>query len=462
MPDGIDTGASPLFWPMARLTGAYRNGELSPVDVADETIARIDQFNPDLNAYLTRLDDLMREQARAAETAYKDGTAGPLSGVPVSIKDTFAVAGARTTYGSHFFKDNISDADSGLVARLRAAGAIFTGKTNTAEFGQSATTDNRLGPDAGNAWDPARTPGGSSGGAASSVAAGLATVGLGADGGGSIRIPAAFSGLFGFKPTHGLCADENGSVAMTEFVCPGPLARSVGDARVFMDVIAEQPFARQSVAKSLKIAWCPAPEGRAVDPGVAAATAAAILKLQDLGHEVVETDLPIGDWKDVFGPLVLAVEGRERGHFLDQAPDMLTDYERVSLEAAKSLTPEDVQTAARSLAEFRTRLDRFFSDFDAIVTPATATPAFPLGQRPEIIDGRQVSELWGAVPFTAPFNVAGTPGASVPCGLVDGLPIGMQVIAGRGRDQLVLDLSEDLEEAFAFDDTAMRQRWAVP
>jgi len=462
MPDGIDPGASPLFWPVATLTAAYGRGDVSPVDVAEQVIARIDRFNPALSAYLTRTDDQMRAQATAAERAYRDGTAGPLSGVPVSIKDTFAVSGVRTTYGSHFYRDNISDDDSGLIQRLRAAGAMFTGKTNTAEFGQSATTDNRLGPDTANPWDTARTPGGSSGGGAASVAAGLATLGLGADGGGSIRIPAAFSGLFGFKPTHGLCADENGSVAMTEFVCPGPLARNVDDARVFMEVIAEQSLARQSVGKNLKIAWCAAPEGRAVDPGVAAATAAAVLKLQDLGHEVVETDLPIGDWKDVFGPLVLAVEGRERGHLLDEAPDMLTDYERVSLEAAKSLTPEGVQTAARGLEDFRDRLDRFLADFDAIVTPATATPAFPLGQRPEIIDGRQVSELWGAVPFTAPFNVAGTPGASVPCGLVDGLPIGLQVIAGRGRDQLVLDLSEDLEEAFAFDDTIMRRRWATP
>ena len=457
-----ETGDSPLFWPIHRLLDAYRSGALSPVEVTDEVLARIEAFNPALNAYLTRMDDIAREQARIAEAAYRKGEAGPLSGVPVSIKDTFAVTGVRTTYGSHFFRDNISDADSGLIARLRASGAVFTGKTNTAEFGQSATTDNRLGADAGNAWDETRTPGGSSGGAASSVAAGLASVGLGADGGGSIRIPAAFTGLFGFKPTHGLCADENGCVAMTEFVCPGPLARSVDDARRFMEIIAEKDYSRQAVDKGLKVAWCKAPEGRPVDPALAAVVEAAVSKIADLGHEIVETDLPVGNWKDIFGPLVLAVEHHERGDLLERGAEHLTDYERETLEAALSITPDDVRKAQNDLAAFRSRLDNFFDDFDAIVTPTTATTAFELGQRPTVVDDRGVSELWGAFPFTPQFNVGGTPGVSLPCGLSDGLPVGLQVIAKQGSDHFLLNLSADLEEALAFDASAMTRKWALP
>jgi Asp-tRNA(Asn)/Glu-tRNA(Gln) amidotransferase A subunit family amidase len=196
MPDRDD---SPLYWPIGRLTAAFAAGELSPVELIEEVIARIDRFDPLLHAYLGRLDAAARDQALAAETAYRDGEAGPLAGIPVSIKDTFPLAGAVTTFGSAIYADNLTESDSGVVRRLRVAGAVFPGKTNVAEFGQSATTDNLLGAEARNPWDTARTPGGSSGGAAASVAAGLAVAAIGADGGGSIRIPAGFTGLFGLK-----------------------------------------------------------------------------------------------------------------------------------------------------------------------------------------------------------------------------------------------------------------------
>ena len=163
---------SPLYWPIASLIGAYREGRLSPVEVANEVLARIDRLNPSLHAYLVRFDDLTHQQAREAEAAYRAGRALPLSGVPVSIKDTFPLAGAVTTFGSVVHRHNLTQQDSGVVRRLRASGAVFTGKTNTAEFGQSATSDNRLGPEAANPWDTTRTLGGSSGGAAVSVAAG--------------------------------------------------------------------------------------------------------------------------------------------------------------------------------------------------------------------------------------------------------------------------------------------------
>ena len=175
---------SPICWPIASLIEAYREGLLSPVEVADEVLARSDRLNPSLHAYLVRFDELTRGQAREAEAAYRAGRALPLSGVPVSIKDTFPLAGAVTTFGSAVHRQNHTQHDSGVVRRLRASGAMFTGKTNTAEFGQSATSDNRLGPEACNPWDTTRTLGGSSGGAAVSVAAGLASVALAADGGG--------------------------------------------------------------------------------------------------------------------------------------------------------------------------------------------------------------------------------------------------------------------------------------
>jgi Asp-tRNA(Asn)/Glu-tRNA(Gln) amidotransferase A subunit family amidase len=251
MPDGL----SPLFWPVAELVAAYRRGDLSPVDVAEEAIVRIERFNLLLNAVLARLDEQARRQAKAAEQAYRDGTPGPLSGVPVSVKDTFFLAGAVTTFGSALYRDHVADHDSGVVRRLRAAGAMFTGKTNAAEFGQSGTTDNRLGEDCRNPWDLTRTTGGSSGGAVASVAAGLANVAVGADGGGSIRIPAAFTGLFGLKPTYGLVPDEDGFSAMSDFICAGPFAWRVADARVVLGVLADTGYPRRATPRGLRIAW---------------------------------------------------------------------------------------------------------------------------------------------------------------------------------------------------------------
>lgn len=453
-------GLSPLFWPIAELVASYRRGDLSPVDVAEEAIARIERFNPLLNAVLARLDDQARRQAMAAERAYRDGTPGPLGGVPVSVKDTFYLEGAVTTFGSALYRDHVADHDSGVVRRLRAAGAMFTGKANAAEFGQSGTTDNRLGDECRNPWDLTRTTGGSSGGAVASVAAGLANVAVGADGGGSIRIPAAFTGLFGLKPTFGLVADENGFRAMSDFIAAGPFAWRVADARVVLGVLAETGYPRQATPRGLRIAWCPRPEGRPVDPELAQVVRNAVDTLSGLGHEVSEVDLDLAGWREAFGPLVLAEEGRERGHLLATAADQLSDYERVSLEAARELTGQDIASARQRHDAYRQHMRGLFESFDVITTPTTAVPAFPVGERPETIAGQRVGKLWGAFPFTVPFNVSGQPAASIPCGFAASLPVGLQIVARDGNEGLLLDLAEDLEEALDFDRRAVQKQWS--
>lgn len=462
MPDSAHAHDSPLYWPIAKLIAAYQDRSLSPVEVFNEAEARADAFNSDMNVYVTRMSDLARTQAEAAERAYRNHSAGPLAGVPVSIKDAFEVKGYLTTYGSLKYRDHISTQDTGTAKRIRGSGAVMTGKTNTAEFGQSATTDNLLGPDTTNAWDPTRTSGGSSGGAASSVAAGLVSVGLGSDGGGSIRIPAGFSGVFGFKPSYGLVKDEGGGSAMDDFVCPGPLARSVDDARRLLNVLADRAFTRKSSGSGLKIAVCAAPEGRPVIAGVQDMFARTVQRLGQTGHQLIEADVPVAGWKDVFGPLVLYDELRERGQYLDQDLGELTDYERVTLEAAKSLSDQQIEDAKKMLLAYRARFDEYLNQFDAIVTPTNSVPAFPIGQRPLEIEGRQVSELWGAFPFTAPFNVAGTPAASLPCGLVDDLPVGLQVVMKQGHDEALLNLCEDFEDAIRFDNSPLKARWHLP
>ncbi|MFL5818812.1 MAG: amidase [Conexibacter sp.] len=447
---------------MSELVAAYRRRDLSPVEVTEEALTRIAELDRELHAFQTVTAGLAREQALQAEAAYGRGETAPLLGVPVSVKDVFDVRGVVTTLGSLVHRGDVAESDSGVVRRLRAAGAVITGKTNTAEFGQSATTENLLGADTRNPWDSARTPGGSSGGAAASVAAGLSTLAIGSDGGGSIRIPAAFTGLFGLKPTHGLCLDEGHFRAMTDFSSPGPLAWRTADARVLLGVLADRSYPARPVARALRIAWCPQPEGRPVDRGVADLAAEAVVALEGLGHEVVATELPLAGWADIFGPLVLADEHRERGHLLDADPAQLTDYARRALEAGRALDPAEVERARRDLPRFRGRIAGLFAHFDVLVTPTTAVPAFPLGERPRVIDGTRVDGLWGAVPFAVPFSVAGIPAATVPCRLSDGLPVGVQLAAPPLAEQLLLDVSAQLEEALAFDATPVVERWALP
>lgn len=447
--------------PAHRLIDLYRKREASPADVLRAALDRIQGCEPELAAMVTVLEETALLAARKAEEAWRSGAAGPLAGVPISIKDTFDIAGCVTTRGSRVHARHVAFEDSGVVRRLRAAGAVFIGKTNTAEFGQSATSENRLGRVTRNPWDLEKTPGGSSGGAAVSVAAGYVPLALGADGGGSIRIPAAMTGVFGFKPSYGLCPDEGGFRAMSDFACAGPLSHSVADARLFLSVLAERKFERAKQGAK-RIAYCPAPEGRPVHPGIRRAIEAVANVLANMGHEVEATELDLSGWNDTFGPLVLAEEWRERGHLAAYCEQDLTDYERATLEAAGSLSVEQVAAARRHHEQYRARIAGLFGQYDLLLTPTTASPAFAIGERPTEIDGRRVGRLWGAFPFTSPFNVAGTPAAAIPCDLVDGLPVSAQLVAAPGRDGALLDLCEDLEEALGFQERVAAAMSAEP
>lgn len=432
------------------LIAAYQKQTLSPVEVFRQALKRVEDVDGKMGAMLLTMADSGMAQAKDAEIAWRNGTAGPLAGVPISIKDTFDIAGYVTTRGSRLHRHQVALEDSGVVRRLKASGALFVGKTNTAEFGQSATNENLLGPVVRNPWNLAMTPGGSSGGAAASVAAGYVPLAIGADGGGSIRIPAALTGLFGFKPTYGLCLDEGGFRAMSDFCCAGPLSQCVSDARLFLAVLGEKSFVRHHSNKAMRIGFCPAPEGRPVHPGIRAALVSTAKLLGDLGHDITEVNPDFKGWAEAFGPLVLAEEWRERGHLLDRFKDEFTDYELSSLIAGSKLTPEVVAQARVLHQQYRARIAAMFEQFDFLLTPTVASPAFEIGQRPTQIDGKPVGRIWGAFPFTAAFNVAGTPAAAIPCGLVDGLPVSAQLVAPCGRDSELLDLAESLEEALNF------------
>ena len=461
MPENYNN-ESPLFWSIDCLKDAYRRGEISPVEVLEESILRAEEYNPYLNAYLERLDEQARLQAKKAEKIFLDHSKEipSLCGIPISIKDTFELKGSFTTYGSAYFRENFTKKDHDLVKRLRSSGAVFTGKTNTPEFAQSATTENRLGDDARNPWDTSLTPGGSSGGAAATVAAGLVTAAIGADGGGSIRIPASFTGLFGFKPTYGLCKYKKGLKAMSEFIAPGPLTRSVGDARIILEVLANYSYSHESLNKQrLRVAWCPMPGKNPVDSQIAKIVEEAVYKLAALGHEIKEIEIPVEGWNEAFDTLVLAEEHRERGYLLEEAPELLTDYEHKSLEAGCKITEENVEMARLAHREYRQKFQKFFNDFDVLATPVTASTAFKIGQRPLKVNDQKVKWLWGAFPFTSPFNVSGNPAASIPCGISESLPVGLQLIGRWNAEELLLNLSEDLEEELEFDDSQVRKKW---
>ncbi|CAB4365408.1 MAG: amidase [Actinobacteria bacterium] len=451
---------SPITWPVRELVAAFTARELSPVEVATEALDRIAALDPELHAFVTIDRSMTLQQAQQSEQAYRTGNPRALEGIPISVKDAFHISGLPTTLGSLHHLNDIATMDSGVVRRLRASGAVFTGKTNTAEFGQSATTDNLLGPDTLNPWDPSRTSGGSSGGAAASVAAGLSALAVGSDGGGSVRIPAAFCGLFGIKPTRGRCPDEGGFRAMTDFVSPGPLAWTAADARPLLEVLSGRHYPRR-LLRPLVIGYCAQPEGRPVHPGIRTSLDQVAGLLEQLGHKVIEMDLPLGGWNEVFGPLVLEDEGRERGHLLAE-PDRLTEYERRSLEAAARLDPADVEQARRDLPIYRQRISDIFLTVDLVLTPSVATPAFEIGRRPRDIDGQPVDALWGAFPFAVPFNVAGTPAATVACGLVEDLPVGAQLVTPMHTDALLLEVAESLEEVLCFDRSPVLKRWVHP
>jgi len=440
---------APLWWSVDQLITAYANGHLSPVEVANMAEARIAEVDPILHAYVERTTSLARDQARAAERAYRDGTAGPLAGVPVSIKDAFDIEGHVTTLGSLAHAHDMAPSDSGAVRRLRKAGAVFVGKTNTPEFCQSATTDNLLRPDTANPWDASRTSGGSSGGAAASVAMGSCTLALGSDGGGSIRIPASFCGLVGLKPTYGSTTDAERFEAFSPFISVGSLARTVADIRD-MDAVLRETSATVGSSGHRRVAWCARPEGRPVQSDLLRVVAGAVSVLGDAGHRVEAVDLDLGGWEDIFGPLVLAEEGARRGHLLHRE-HALTDYERLSLEAALNLEEAIVTKARAAQPSYRDRIDRHFDTYDVLATPATATPAFELGHRPNSIEGQRVARLWGAFPFAVPFNVSGHPAIVLPVGFVSGLPVAIQLVGRYGEEADLLEVAGDLEAALDLD-----------
>jgi aspartyl-tRNA(Asn)/glutamyl-tRNA(Gln) amidotransferase subunit A len=450
------------------LAAAYRAGTLSPVEVAAAVLDRIERLNPKINAFLFVDRDGALTMARESEARLRAGRArGPLDGVPVTIKDLLDVKGLPTTSGSAVYRGVIADADSIVTERLRAAGAVILGKTNTPEFGLIPTTENELGDACRNPWDTARTPGGSSGGAAAAAAAGLGPLHVGTDGGGSIRIPAALCGVFGLKPTYGRVA-RSGLSGMPMFSHTGPITRTVADAALMLDAIAgpdprdvtameeQPPRFREALGAPLgspRVAFWAKPWDSPSDPEIERLVGEAARRFASLGCRVEEAGPETEPWRRTFLTIIFADEYTLGGHLMADHKDELAPYTRRTFEMGAKVTVPEYSGALRALERFRYAVARFFDDYDLLLMPVTAVPAYLIGQPPNQIGGQEVDPLGSAFPFTAPFNLTGNPAASLPCGFTAaGLPVAIQVVGRRGDEIGVLRACAAFEAAYPWQD----------
>lgn len=457
------------FMSATSMAAAIRRRRLSPVEVIRAILERIERLNPRLNAYLTvDADGALRAARRAEEAVSKGADLGPLHGVPVSVKDLVCVKGLPMTFGSLLYRDYVPDHDAGAVERLRAAGAIILGKTNTPEFGLMGTTENRLGEPCRNPWNLERTCGGSSGGAAAAVAAGLGPLAVGTDGGGSVRIPSAFCGLFGLKPTFGRVPHHSDFGGWGGLSVTGPITRTVADAALMLDVMAgshpedayslpapRRPFRRamKSDLKALRLAWSVDMGYAIVDPEVRRMAEAAARRFTDFGCALEEDQPSIED--PISGRFYVDLAGTFTAAELEGLPPereaLLADYAITFRDYGRRVTGVQVVQANWSRWGLWASMRDFFQRYDLLLTPTLAVPAFPIGREPQVIDGRRVLPF-GWSPFTTPLNLSGQPGASVPCGWTsNGLPVGLQII-GRPFDEATV-----LRAAAAFE---AAQPWA--
>ena len=441
------------------LSARIRRRELSPVAILDALFARIERIDAELHAYCHLDREAAYAAADAAEKAL-DGSAplGPLHGVPVSVKDLVAAKAMPFSRGSVYFKDEVPDEDAPSVERLRRAGAIIVGKTNTPEFGWKGVTSNLIYPETRNPWDLTRTPGGSSGGAAAAVAAGLGPLAVGSDGGGSIRIPSFFCGLYGLKASAGRIPVYPASPVGT-LSHVGPMTRTVADAALMYRVMAgpdeRDPYSLPPAAtpngelvplEGVRIGWSPDLGFMDVDPEVADICERAVRKLAGARCEVVPLKVDIGDPT----PTVAAHFRLGIGGAVTSLPDWESKLDPGLVDLVRhggSLSPYDFGRAALGRAAVWERLRRVMAEVDFLATPTLPLTAFPLGRDyPEAWHNKEDGPLrW--IGLTSTFNLTGQPAATLPCGFdSNGLPVGLQIVGRRFADWDVLRLSRTFEE----------------
>ena len=473
------------FMPAWEMKEKITKQELSSAELTEIIIERIEKINPIINAYCTPTFDLARELAKKADKIVRNGEKlGILHGIPTSIKDNVDVKGIRTTCGCKAFENYISSDDDIAVKRLKEAGVVILGKTNMPAFGYKGATDNLIFGATKNPWYLERTAGGSTGGGGAATASGLSPLTQGSDGGGSIRIPSSFCGLYGIKPTFGRIPQTSMKIEgnMGTYVQKGPLVRYVKDAALMLDALVganavdryslpkpNYSFydALEKTPKNLKI-------GYTLDLGnleiihseVEKSVLNAVKKFEEFNWSVEKSNINLlSPGKTLRGEVrvenysstwnILWAYGI--GYFvkpiINQYGDIL-DPELVQLaQFGFQLTPENIYTAEIQREVIYDNVCKHFKEYDILITPTMACPAFKLGvSSPSKIDGKEVSG--GAYsPYTHPFNMTGHPAASIPCGWSsDGLPIGMQIVGKRFDEVTVLQVSKAFEDIAPWQD----------
>jgi Asp-tRNA(Asn)/Glu-tRNA(Gln) amidotransferase A subunit family amidase len=455
-----------LCWKSAaELAAAIRGRRLSPVEVTEAVLARLEVVNSRINAFCTVVADRALAEARAAEAAVMRGeTLGPLHGIPISFKDLTPTAGIRTTFGSKIFEHHVPTEDAVVVTRARTAGAVMIGKTKTPEFGCKAVTDNLIFGHTRNPWRLDRIAGGSSGGAAAAVAAGLGPLAEGSDLAGSIRIPASVCGVVGLKPSLGRVPRApvlNGWTGMSHV---GPLARTVRDAALALSVWAGpderdpqslpdtgEDFARAADGgiRGLRVAYSADLGYAAVDAEVRRITAAAAKLFATLGADVEEAHPGFEDPLPLFVDLTAPIRAAAMEPLLLKGRDQMDPVLYARVSHGQKMSAVEWERATHRRTALWQIVRAFFEGHDLLLTPTTSVAAFPIGlPHPAEIEGRRIDNQLQWFPFTFPFSITGQPAVTVPCGFTaEGLPVGLQIVGRRFADATVLRAAAAFEAA---------------
>lgn len=450
------------------LTAKIREKAISPVELAKAFLERLEAVNPALNAYVTTHPEKTLKWAQEAEDAVQRGDSlGPLHGLPISIKDLTHTEGIRTTSGSMALEGFVPTEDAPIVSRLKRAGAVSLGKTNTPEFGWLAITDNDVFGTTNNPWNVEYTPSGSSGGAASACAAGLAPISMGSDGGGSIRHPASFCGLFGIKPTFGTIPKHPSAEGWPTLSHNGPLTRTVADSALALDVLTgyhaadmySAPFPPQHFLenlqkdlKGLRIAFSKDLGYAEVDPEVVRNFEEGLKAFESLGCTLVEATPDVSDARKIFqGVMFVEAVGSDLQFVNEDGTSKMSKEFTTFIIKRKDILARDYMDAMTRRQALYGRVHAFFEGYDLLLSPTMAIPPFKhpktMADYPHEVDGKEVSST-GWHPFTFPFNLTGQPAATVPCGFSDaGLPIGLQIVGRKFEDLLVMQASAQYESA---------------
>lgn len=442
-----------------------RDREIGAAELVEAHLRRIERVNPQVNAIVTLTAEQALERAREADEDWARGHwRGPLHGLPVAHKDLVDTAGIRTTYGSRVHADHVPDRDALIVARMRAAGAITIGKTNTPEFGTGSHTVNAVFGATRNPYDLSRSAGGSSGGAAAALATGMVPLADGTDVGGSLRNPASFCNVFGLRPTPGRVPPPSDRAAWFTLEVAGPMARTARDAALLMSVIAGfDPSSPLSVREpgevfaaplepdltGARIAFSPDLGGLPVDPETAEVTARAPEVLAGLGATVERVDLDLSDAEDAFRVYRAWWYALSHGDLLAEHRDVLGPNVVWNIEQGLTLTGADLARAERLRTGLFRRMNAFFDTYDFLIAPVSQVPPFPVEQ-PYVteIAGRRMPDYLAWMRSAYWISVLHAPAASVPCGFTaGGLPVGVQIVGRPWADLEVLRLAHAFERA---------------